>query len=359
MMEARPGPARGYWLRIAMVIAAASAATTVLRVVWGGGALIETLTRGVVYSGCIGALAGLILPPVRHRVCALGRIVEWVATLLALLVVAIAGTLLASVILGALGFDHGQSLTQRFVACFELNALITAIIGVAVTLYESQRVRLDALTLELRTKELERERDRKMALEARLSSLESRLHPHFLFNTLNAISALVREDPDEAERTVERLAALLRFSLDATQRGLVPVADELKIVTDYLEIERTRLGERLSYALKVAPAVTGFMISPLLVQTLVENSVKHAIAPRLTGGHIRVDASTQDDRLVVGVWDDGPGFSPDAILPGHGLDNLKGRLAARFGDAATLTIARHDDGTLVTLVLPRTGRDAA
>ena len=103
-----------------------------LRVVWGGGALIETLTRGVVYSGCIGALAGLILPPVRHRVCALGRIVEWLATLLALLVVAVAGTLLASVILGGLGFDHGQSLTQRFVACFELNALI--LIGIGLTL---------------------------------------------------------------------------------------------------------------------------------------------------------------------------------------------------------------------------------
>ena len=354
MMEARSGPTRGYWLRIAMVIAAASAATTVLRVVWGGGALIETLTRGVVYSGCIGALAGLILPPVRHRVCALGRIVEWVATLLALLVVAVAGTLLASVILGALGFDHGQSLTQRFVACFELNALITAIIGVAVTLYESQRVRLDALTLELRTKELERERDRKMALEARLSSLESRLHPHFLFNTLNAISELIHENPERAERTVERLAGLLRAALDATGRTTVPLARELEIVGDYLEIEKTRLGERLTYGFQVAPEAGACAILPLAVQTLVENSIKHAIAPKPDGGRVRVEAFTNDGRLTVGVWDDGPGFAMSAAIPGHGLENLQSRLSGRFGGAAMLSVGRRDGGTLVTVSLPRT-----
>jgi len=357
-MEARSGPTRGYWLRIAMVIAAASAATTVLRVVWGGGALIETLTRGVVYSGCIGALAGLILPPVRHRVCALGRIVEWVATLLALLVVAVAGTLLASVILGALGFDHGQSLTQRFVACFELNALITAIIGVAVTLYESQRVRLDALTLELRTKELERERDRKMALEARLSSLESRLHPHFLFNTLNAISELIHENPERAERTVERLAGLLRAALDATGRTTVPLARELEIVGDYLEIEKTRLGERLTYGFQVAPEAGACAILPLAVQTLVENSIKHAIAPKPDGGRVRVEAFTNDGRLTVGVWDDGPGFAMSAAIPGHGLENLQSRLSGRFGGAAMLSVGRRDGGTLVTVSLPRTSPGA-
>jgi two-component sensor histidine kinase len=358
MMEARPGPTPGYWVRIAAVIAATAAATTVLRVVLGGGALIETLTRGVVYSGCIGALAGLILPPVRHRVCDQGRIVEWVATLFALLVVAVAGTFLACVVLGALGLDRGQPLMQRFVACFELNALITAIIGVAVTLYESQRVRLDALTLELRTKELERERERKMALEARLSSLESRLHPHFLFNTLNAISELIHENPERAERTVERLAGLLRAALDATGRTTVPLARELEIVGDYLEIEKTRLGERLTYGFQVAPEAGACAILPLAVQTLVENSIKHAIAPKPDGGRVRVEAFTNDGRLTVGVWDDGPGFAMSAAIPGHGLENLQSRLSGRFGGAAMLGVSRRDGGTLVTVSLPRTNPGA-
>ena len=196
-------------------------------------------------------------------------------------------------------------------------------LGVGMSLYEAQRVRLDAVTLELRTRELEAERDRKLALQARLASLESRLQPHFLFNTLNAITSLIQDDPDQAERMVERLAALLRFSLDASERGLVPLADELKIVADYLEIERARLGERLSFTLDVDADAAGREVPPLAIQTLVENSVKHAIAPRPAGGRIRVTASLAGDRLLLSVWDDGPGFTAAAMRPGHGLDTLQ------------------------------------
>jgi LytS/YehU family sensor histidine kinase len=318
-----------------------------------------TLQSALVHSVTITVLATWVLSRVMRRLRAAGPAMLWVLLIPILLGVAVVGTALACGLHTTLGLGRRHGVWMCFTNTLTLNTLLTATIGMAMVIYAAQRDRLDALTLELRTRELGQERANKMALEARLSTLEARLHPHFLFNTLNAISALVREDPDEAERTVERLAALLRFSLDATQRGLVPVADELKIVADYLEIERTRLGDRLSYAIKVAPTVTGWMIPPLLVQTLVENSVKHAIAPRSSGGHIRVDASAQGERLVVGVWDDGPGFSPDSIVPGHGLDNLKGRLAARFGTAATFTVAPHDGGTLVTVAMPHAGHDLA
>jgi LytS/YehU family sensor histidine kinase len=95
-------------------------------------------------------------------------------------------------------------------------------------------------------------------------------------------------------------------------------------------------------------------VLPLAVQTLVENSVKHAIAPSPKGGRLRVEAATDDGRLTVGVWDDGPGFTMSAALPGHGLENLQSRLAARFGGSAALSVVRRDGGTLVTLALPRT-----
>ncbi len=353
MRDTRSGPARGFWLRIALVIAGAATATTALRVVVGGGALVETLTHGVVYSACIGALCGAILPPVRHRVKVAGPVLEWAATLIALFVVAVAGTFVAVVILGALGMSHGQPLTTRFAAGFEMNLLITAILGVGMTLYEGQRARLDAVTLELRTKELELERDRKMALEARLSSLEARLHPHFLFNTLNAISELIHEDPERAERTVERLAVLLRAALDASERGTVPLARELELVSDYLEIEKTRFGDRLHYEFHVAPEAGACAVPPLAVQTLVENSIKHAIAPRPDGGRVCVEAATRDGVLTVGVWDDGPGFPLSAAIPGHGLENLQSRLTGRFGTAATLSVSRRDGGTIVILSLPR------
>ena len=93
---------------------------------------------------------------------------------------------------------------------------------------------------------------------------------------------------------------------------------------------------------------------PLAVQTLVENSIKHAIAPNPKGGRLRVEAAADNGRLTVGVWDDGPGFTMAAALPGHGLENLQSRLAARFGTSAALSIARRDGGTLVTMALPRT-----
>jgi LytS/YehU family sensor histidine kinase len=271
-----------------------------------------------------------------------------------LLGVAVVGTPLSCGIIGLLGLNAARSFAACVASDVGINVVLTLVLGIGLLLYEAQRARLDMVTLEMRTRELEHDRTRKMALEARLASLESRLRPHFLFNTLNAISALIQEDPDRAERTVERLAALLRFSLDATERGAVPLAEELRIVAHYLEIEETRLGERLSFVVDVAPEVAACEVPPLAVQTLVENSIKHAIAPRPEGGRVRVSASTDGAHLAVSVWDDGPGFTAAAIRPGHGLDNLQSRLVARFGADARLTVGRDDGGTLVTVRLPRT-----
>src|SRR5205823_3935058 len=125
----------------------------------------------------------------------------------------------------------------------------------------------------------ERERALKLATEARLSSLESRIHPHFLFNTLNSISSLIQEDPVRAERLIERMAALLRFSLDSTNAGLVPLYQEMKIVRDYLEIERARFGDRLGFEVNIPAEFDRFEVPPLAIQTLVENSVKYAVSP--------------------------------------------------------------------------------
>jgi LytS/YehU family sensor histidine kinase len=294
-------------------------------------------------------LCGALIPVIRRRLAAAGAVAQWAVTIPALFALAAAGTALACAVL--VGGLH-ESLGRCFATSLPINALLTMTLGVGMSLYESQRSRLAAVTLELRTRELQHERDRKLALEARLSALESRLQPHFLFNTLNAISALIQDDPDHAERMVERLAALLRFSLDASQRGLVPLADELKIATDYLEIERARLGDRLAYTLDVEADAGAWQVPPLTAQTLVENSVKHAIAPSPAGGHLRVTACVAGAGLRLGVWDDGPGFTAADIRPGHGLDSLQARLSARFGTAATLTIARHDGGTRVTVAVP-------
>ena len=135
--------------------------------------------------------------------------------------------------------------------------MISVVIGVSVVLFESMKYRLQY-----------------EATRARLSSLESRLHPHFLFNTLNSISALIPENPEAAERMTERLAALLRFSLDSTDRPTVPLEQELKIATDYLEIEKTRFGSRLNYSIDVPPEVLGAEVPPFSLQVRLKDG-KH------------------------------------------------------------------------------------
>ena len=343
---------RSYWLRVGGVTLAAAVAVTAAFALATSAPVLTTFQHALVHSLVMGGLTGAVLPWVLRRLSGAALLARWSVLVGVLLTLAGAGTVIACTLVSLV--DTRRTAGTCVSADLWINALMVATVGVGMIVYELQRARLDAMALELRTSELEHERTLTMALEARLATLQARLHPHFLFNTLNAISALIHDDPDRAERTLERLAALLRFSLDATQEAVIPLGDELKIVADYLEIEHTRLGDRLSYAVKADPSVIACAIPPLAVQTLVENSIKHAIAPRPAGGHIRVEASETGAHVVLRVWDDGAGFTAASIRPGHGLENLQARLAARFGAAARLSIERHAEGTLVSVSLPRT-----
>jgi signal transduction histidine kinase len=342
-----------HWVRVGAASVVAAVILTALFALAGHSHVSITLQSALVHAAGMTTLVSLTLPRLRGAVAHRPAATRWTVKMAALVGLALVGTALACAVITVLGVRPKESLWACYRSDLSICVLITLTLGVSMGLYDTQRHRLDAVTAALRERELVHERARKMALEARLSSLEARLQPHFMFNTLNAISALIQEDPAEAERTVERLAALLRFSLDATGRGLVPLAHELKIVTDYLEIERTRFGERLAYVIDADSDAGGIEVPPLAIQTLAENSIKHAIASRRTGGRVHVAASVVGDRVRLSVWDDGPGFAAEAMRAGHGLDNLRGRLAARFGADATLEIGRRDGGTLVTIWLPR------
>lgn len=234
---------------------------------------------------------------------------------------------------------------------WRISLFMGLLFGVIMFAGDSLKLKLEKTELELRTRQLAEAKAKNLAVEAQLSSLESRVRPHFLFNTLNSISALVRENPDQAERTVERLAALLRFSLDAANQKTVPLREEIKIVGDYLEIEKTRFGERLRFTFDVETAAENFEIPPFAVQTLVENSIKHVVSTRRAGGEILIRAKTEAGVLRLEVQDDGAGFDETAILSGHGLDNLQARLAALHGAPAALNIKRRDNLTIVSVTL--------
>jgi LytS/YehU family sensor histidine kinase len=233
-----------------------------------------------------------------------------------------------------------------------MSTFIALIIGVSEVQFERLQGQLKEARLEIQAKELERERALKLATEARLAALEARLHPHFLFNTLNSISSLIPTDPARAERLIERIAALLRFSLETHTGGLVELGQEMSVVRDYLEIEQARLGGRLRYRVDAGAGLENAQLPPLAVQTLVENSIKHAVAPNRQGGEIRVQAARNNGSLQIEVADTGPGFSLDSLPEGHGLDNLRHRLQVLFGDAADLRVGRAEGWATVTFRVP-------
>ncbi len=284
---------------------------------------------------------------------ALPQWLRWIGRVAAMFAACVAGSLIAGLFFVALRWQPMIDYWPQFLGSLKLAAFLTIAAGLTIGIYSALRERLDETTLQLRTKELERERALKLATEAQLASLESRIHPHFLFNTLNSISSLIPEDPARAERLVEQMAALLRFSLDANQSGLVPLGSELKIVADYLEIERARFGDRLRYQIDVPAGLNESRIPPLSLQTLVENSVKHAIAPDRAGGEIRITGVSSDGLCRVEISDSGPAFRLETAPSGHGLDNLKDRLSALFGDRAALILQRVGGRNNLTLSVPQ------
>jgi LytS/YehU family sensor histidine kinase len=177
------------------------------------------------------------------------------------------------------------------------------------------------------------------------------VRPHFLFNALNSAIALIPEDPKRAEDVLERLSGLLRFSLDAQAR-VVPLDEELRVVVDYLEIERVRFGDRLAYEIDVAEELRAHEVPAFAIQTLVENSVKYAVSPRKQGARITVSARRAENRIAIEVADDGPGFAGAVWIPGHGLDGLRARLEALYGKAARLVAPGPGTGARVTIELP-------
>jgi two-component system sensor histidine kinase AlgZ len=278
--------------------------------------------------------------------------IQWTVFVLVMIAVSGVGSLAGSLIIRALGWEMGTSLASLFERSFKVCAIFSLMIGVNEAAYDRLKGQLEDTKSKLHKEELERERALKLATEAQLSSLESRLHPHFLFNTLNSISSLIHSDPVRAERMVERMAALLRFTLDSHSGGLVGFDQEIKIVRDYLEIEQARLGGRLRWGVEIKGDFASLKVPPLSIQTLVENSIKFAVAPNREGGEVRVSADRNNGSLRVNVADTGEGFTLESVPAGHGLDNLRSRLAVLYGESAELRVGQSDGWTTVSMKVP-------
>jgi two-component system LytT family sensor kinase len=190
--------------------------------------------------------------------------------------------------------------------------------------------------------------------QAQLQALRMQLHPHFLFNTLNAISTLVHKDPEIADRMIARLSDLLRLTLENIGVQEVRLAKELEFLERYLEIERMRFADRLEVRMQIAPETLDARTPYLILQPLVENAIRHGIAPRSAPGRIEVSAQRKDGMLVLTVKDDGPGMTAGKNpKDGVGISSTRARLERLYGAAHRFAIQNGAQGGLiVTLALP-------
>jgi two-component system LytT family sensor kinase len=200
----------------------------------------------------------------------------------------------------------------------------------------------------------------KFLLEARMEALQRQIHPHFLFNTLNSIASLVRFRPELAREMIVKLANILRVLL-RERDAFVPLSEELSFTDDYLDIEVVRFGEKLHVVKDIDPATLDLMIPSMVLQPLIENSIKHGLEPRISGGTITLRSRAKDGRLLVQIEDDGVGMRTDLESEsprrgtGIGLKNVRERLHVLFGDDAGLeVVSRPGRGTKVTVEVPQT-----
>src|SRR3954452_1347627 len=278
---------------------------------------------------------------------------NWTILVAVLVALSAIGSAAALLVLLAIGYLHsGEEFVRYLTGTLKVSTIVTLVFGIFGTLIELLQVRLNDATVALRTKERDEADARRLAAEAQLASIESRVQPHFLFNTLNSIAALVHDDPAGAERMTEQLASLLRSSLDSSAYPLVPLDEELRVVRAYLDIERVRFGDRLRYSVDLGDGAGSAPVPRMGLQTLVENSVKYAVPRRREGGRIHVRARRSEGSVTIAVEDDGAGFDPAARPEGHGLALLDARLAMLFGDRASMRVETRSGTCTVILDVP-------
>jgi len=245
------------------------------------------------------------------------------------------------------GVTWAQYLQARLFDQLDWSLMVYAVIvgaSHAIAFYhESQQRKVAAAQLEMRL------------MEARLKTLEAELHPHFLFNTLHAISTLVHRDPESADRMISRLSDLLRITFDRSGEAKVALKEEIDFLQKYLDIERTRFQDRLTVDVSIDPDALDGEVPRMILQPLAENAVKHGIAGRRGGDHIRISGGRNGDRLWMQVHDNGGGLQVGtlrALRTGVGLSNTRARLDCLYGRHYRLEFSDTHGGLAVSIEIP-------
>lgn len=247
-----------------------------------------------------------------------------------------------------------ESLDNLWVEAVIFAATVAAI-GIEIKVFNSVRIQIKL------------EEQERLLLHARMEALQNQINPHFLFNTLNSISSLVRFDPDTARDMIFKLATILRRLLNSSE-AFAPLREEFEFIDNYLDIEVVRFGrEKLRVVKELDPASLDVVVPSMLLQPLVENSIKHGLAPKIEGGSIFLRSRVTNSRLIIEVEDDGVGMGGAQLEEsssfsgmGIGMANISERLQVLYGGTARMTIDSHEGkGTLIRIRLPLVEADSS
>jgi len=232
-------------------------------------------------------------------------------------------------------------------------AFLFILLSAAIKIAYARTVKAEAQAAEAHHVAEEEGLKRQLA-EARMAAMQAQIEPHFLFNTLASIDHLIETDPPRASQMQKNLIALLRASMPAMRDRATSLGRELDVVRPYLEILKVRMGERLQAQVNVPEGLYSADFPPMMLQSLVENAIKHGLEPKAEGGALAVSAEVVHGKLAVTVADTGVGFARAATAgTGMGLQNIRERLKLIYGEAAELRIAENTpSGTRVSIVVP-------
>ncbi len=317
-------------IRTGLSILAGLIVAVFMTVVGIGGSLTENLIGGT--------SVGLLIPLIRHALMVFvsdpaKRIFAYTAALLL-------GTL------GGIGILF-LWINPAHIQAVQHIALITlavcVVIGGPITALFYLQARKAELEKKLHAAELQKIEAERRGLEAQLKMLQAQIEPHFLFNTLANVIALIETNPPLARRLLEHLNVYLRATLARTRSEQATLGEEMDLLRAYLDICRIRMGERLRYVFDVPENLSSRPFPPMLLQPLVENAIKHGLEPNPSAGEVRITARNDQGRLHISIVDNGIGFG-DAPGNGTGMTNVRARLAALYGDASRLMLEENPTG---------------
>jgi sensor histidine kinase YesM len=309
------------------------------------------LISSFIYSMCIGFTIHTFIILLYPRISALPIFFRLVSLLLLFLTGGIIGTGISTEI-HTIIFKYSFTI-RDYIHLLYFNLLLSIIFGSIAVLYFTLKANAERMASKLKEKELNEERLTRLKVKAELEALQAKINPHFLFNTLNSIASLISENPKAAESTVEKLSELFRYTLKDADKSTVTLSEELEIVRTYLEIEKVRFGDRLKYTINYDGSIMDLKIPALLIQPLVENSIKHGIAKDIQGGTILVDVQKIENKCRILVQDNGEGFQTTNTENGFGLRSIQERLNYMYADKAGLEIIQNNPTQIViTIPLP-------